>query len=62
MMGKQMIMRKWKVVEIPLFQDWLSELGKVAAFERISYGMTNDIDKYNEKWGLFLRLYSLQSS
>lgn len=25
--------------EGPLFQDWLTELGKVAAFERISYSI-----------------------
>lgn len=31
MIGKQMIMRKWKDAEGPLFQDWLTELGKVAA-------------------------------
>jgi len=44
-----MIVRKWKDAEGSVFQDWLTELGKVAAFERISYSITNDIDKYNKK-------------
>lgn len=54
MIGKQMIMRKWKAAEGPLFQDWVSELGRVAAFERISYSVINKVEKYNDKWGKFL--------
>lgn len=62
MFGKQMMMRKWKDTEGPVFQDWLTELGKVAAFEKISYSIINETEKYNEKWGMFLRLYSLQGN
>ena len=29
----------------PLFQDWLTELGKVAAFERLSYPILYMVDK-----------------
>lgn len=49
MIGKQTIMRKWKTKDGPVFQDCLVELGKVAAFERLSCSMINYIDKYNDK-------------
>ena len=45
-----------------LFQDWLREVGKVAAFERISYSIIYNIDKYNEKRAMFLSLYSIYGS
>lgn len=62
MIGKQMIMRKWKDAVGPLFQEWVSELGKVAAFEKISYSLMNEVEKYNDKWGKFLQFHSLHGT
>ena len=53
--GKQIIMRKWRAVKT-LFKEWIPEEGKVAAFERISYGLINKVDKWiiNQKCFPFL--------
>ena len=61
MIGKQIIMRKWKDAVGPLFQEWVPELSKVAAFEKISYSLLNEVEKYNEKWGKFLQFHSLHA-
>lgn len=62
MIVRQIVMIRWKAEEDPLFPEWISELGKVAAYERISYGLRNDIEKYNSKWQVFQRFHSLQGS
>lgn len=50
MIGKQIIMRKWKDVVGPLFQDWASELGKEVASEKI-YCLMDKMETYYDKWG-----------
>ena len=54
MVGKQIIMRGWKTLGGPPVQEWLTELGKVAAYERLSYGMQNRPEAFQMKWGKYL--------
>ena len=54
MVGKQIIMRGWKTLGGPPVQEWLTELGKVAAYERLSYGMQNRAETFQMKWGKYL--------
>ena len=51
MVGKQIIMRGWKTLGGPSMREWLTELGKVAAYERLSYGMQNRSEAFQLKWG-----------
>jgi len=34
MIGRQIILRSWKSEEAPSFHEWITELGKVSAFEK----------------------------
>ena len=54
MIGRQIILRNWKKHGEPPLQDWLTELGKVAAYERMSYRMQDRTEKYFLKWGMYL--------
>ncbi len=54
MIGRQINFRNWKKPgELP-FQDWMTELSKAAAYERMSYRMQDRTKKYYLKWGMYL--------
>lgn len=44
--GRQVLMRGWKTPVSPSFQDWSTEIGKVASYEPTSYRSTDRQDKY----------------
>ena len=54
MTGRQIILRNWKKPGEPPFSCWVTELGTIAAYERMSYRMQDRMDKYLLKWGHFL--------
>ncbi len=37
MIGRQIIMRSWRSSYSPSFQEWSTELGKVAAYEEMAF-------------------------
>ena len=59
MLGRQIIMRVWKSPVGPSVQDWLLELGKVAAYEKLSFRLLNRLDSYYDKWGKFLDYFKV---
>ena len=58
MIGRQIIMRHWKSPDGPTFSEWLIELGRVAAYEKISLSLDERVDKYESKWGKYLEFKS----
>ena len=46
MIGRQIILRNWKKPGEPPVQEWVTELGKVGAYERISYRTQDRTEKY----------------
>ena len=54
MIGRQVLMRGWKVAGSPSFQDWFVEVGKVAAYEEMAYRRSDRMDKYIRKWGGYI--------
>lgn len=55
MVGKQIIMRNWRNSGEPPFQEWYTELAKVASYEKISFRCNNRTEKYFVKWGDYLK-------
>ncbi len=45
MSGQQIILSNWKKLGEPHFQDWMTELGKAAAYERMSYQIKDKTNK-----------------
>lgn len=53
MIGSQIIFRIWKLPgEFPL-QDFKTELGKVAAYERMTYRKQHKIERYVLEWCMY---------
>lgn len=46
MISRQIIVRRWRSPERPTFNNWLLELNKVAAYERISFNLADGGRKY----------------
>lgn len=59
MIGRQIIMRGWKAPTGPTLQEWLIELGRVAAYEKVSFNLLEKGGKYISKWGKYLESHSL---
>jgi len=54
MIGRQIILRSWKSEEAPSFQEWITELGRVSAFEKMSYNQFDNANLYYKKWFRYL--------
>ena len=54
MIGRQILMRGWKTAGSPSLQDWFVEIGRVAAYEEMSYRRIDRMDKYTRKWGSYI--------
>ena len=54
MIGRQIILRSWKSEEAPSFHEWITELGRVSAFEKMSYKQTDKVILYYKKWSRYL--------
>ena len=54
MIGRQVLMRGWKVAGSPSFHEWFVEIGKVAAYEEMMYRRSDRFDKYISKWGGYI--------
>lgn len=42
MRGRQIIMQGWRSAGPPLFQEWVSEMGKEAAYEKMTYRLLDN--------------------
>lgn len=54
MIGRQIIMRCWWIAGAPVVQEWITELGKVVAYEKMSHRLNGRGDAYMKKWGRYL--------
>jgi len=55
MIGKQIIMRNWKNPGEPSFQEWSTELAKVASYEKMYFNINDRAEKYMTKWGKYVQ-------
>lgn len=54
MIGRQILLRGWKTEGVPSVQEWIAEMARVAAFEKMSYKRFDRLDIYTGKWGKYL--------
>ena len=47
MVGRKIIVKEWKSEDLPPAHVWFTQLGTVAALERLSFKMNNQLDKYD---------------
>ena len=50
MLGRKLIMCEWRTSSAPSVNVWFSQLGHVAALERLSFRLLNKVDNYLLKW------------
>ncbi len=55
MIGRQILIRGWKTEGVPSFQEWVVEMARVTAFEKMSYKQLGRLDLYEAKWGNYLK-------
>ena len=60
MVGKQIIMRNWKNPGEPSFQEWSTELAKVASYEKISFNINDRTEQYVAKWGKYVQYIAIR--
>ena len=54
MIGRQILLRGWKTEGVPSTQEWVVEMVKVAAFEKMSYKRLGILDLYSRKWDKYI--------
>lgn len=54
LIGRQIILRSWKSEDAPSFQEWVAELSRVAAYEKMSYKQRDNLKLYFKKWSKYL--------
>ena len=60
MVAKQIIMRNWKNPGEPSFQEWSTELAKVASYEKISFNINDRTERYVAKWGKYVQYIAIR--
>ena len=50
MLGRKLIMCEWRAPAAPSVNVWFTQLGQVAALERLSFRLLNRVDNYWLKW------------
>ena len=50
MIGRQVTLRRWKEAGPPSFQEWVAEMGKVAAYEKLSFKLFGCSKAYRRNW------------
>ena len=50
MLGRKRIMCEWRASSAPSVNVWFSQLGHVAALEKLSFRLINKVDNYWLKW------------
>ena len=54
MLGRKLIVMKWKDPNAPTAAEWYIQLGKLAALERLSFRLLNRVEVYMQKWERYL--------
>lgn len=55
MIRQQILLRNWETPGQHPLKDWVTELGKVVAYERMSYRMHDKTEKYPPpQWGMYI--------
>lgn len=49
-LGRKLIMCEWKASEAPSVNSWFSQLGHLAALEKLTFRLMNKVDLYMLKW------------
>ena len=50
MLGRKLIMCEWKAPNAPLVSTWFSQLGHLAALEKLTFRLMNKVNLYMLKW------------
>lgn len=56
MLGRKLLVRQWKLVDLPPSSLWFTQLSIVAVYEELTYSMANQLDVYHDKWGKYIDL------
>ena len=54
MVGRKIIVKEWKSEDLPPAHVWFTQLGVVAALERLTFKINNQLEKYDSKWNVYL--------
>ena len=55
MLGRKLIVMKWKDPIAPTAAQWFIQLGKLAALEKLTFRLLNKVEVYLFKWERYLR-------
>ena len=50
MLGRKLIISEWKASNAPSVSTWFSQLGQLAAVEKLTFRLMNKVDLYMLKW------------
>ena len=54
MMGRKLIVCEWKASEAPSVIHWSSQIGHLAALEKLTFRLMNKVDLYMLKWNKWM--------